>query len=60
MDVNRRTVLRVLLGLLVAARPLFERVLPARVVEAMRHGAYPGPVRPIDERALRSPGRWAG
>jgi len=36
------------------------RVAPARWVQAVRAGRYPGRVKPLDERELRQAGRWVG
>jgi len=36
------------------------RAAPARGVQAVRAGRYPGRLRPLDERELRRPGPWLG
>ena len=33
---------------------------PVRWLTAVRGGRYPGPVRPLDEKELKKPGRWLG
>lgn len=64
MEVGRRRFVRILIGagvaLVTPALPLLERLLPARVVEAVRSKRYPGPVRDLDRSAIGSGKRWAG
>lgn len=64
MEVGRRTFVGLLIGAGVAlatpALSLLERLLPARYTEAVRSRRYPGPVRDLDDREIRRPGRWAG
>lgn len=33
---------------------------PVRWLAAVRGGRYPGPIRPLDEREMKKPGRWLG
>jgi hypothetical protein len=33
---------------------------PVRWLVAVRGGRYPGPVRPLDEREMKQPGKWIG
>ena len=64
MGMNRRKFLKTVAGVagLFAAPFLrvFERVAPARWVEAVRSRAYPGPLKEIEESAIAGPGKWKG
>lgn len=64
MAMRRRRVLRLLLGAGAAATapllPLLERLLPARVVHAIRGRRYPGPVEPLRDEEISRPARWMG
>ncbi len=50
----------VLLTALVAGGWTWLRATPARWVQAVRAGRYPGRIKPLDERELQRPGRWLG
>lgn len=39
---------------------LFRRVAPARYVQAIRSGTYPGPRRPLADSDVNRPGKWRG
>lgn len=67
MQMERRSFLRAVVGagalLAGPALWLFERLAPARYVEAVRIRSrrfYPGPVQELDEREISKPGKWAG
>ena len=64
MAVNRRKFLKAVAGVtaLLAAPFLrvFERVAPARWVEAVRARVYPGPLKKIEEAEIAVPGKWKG
>ena len=63
MELSRRTMLKttmVLLTALVAGGWTWLRATPARWVQAVRAGRYPGRIKPLDERELQRPGRWLG
>jgi len=64
MAMRRRRVLRLFLAIGATAAapllPLLERLLPARVVHAIRCRRYPGPVDPLRDEEIREPGRWLG
>jgi len=63
MELKRRTFLGVCGAALAAAVGgwawLRERP-PVRWLVAARAGRYPGPLKSLDERDLKKPGRWAG
>ncbi len=63
MELKRRTFIAVCGAALAATAGgwawLRERP-PVRWLVAARAGRYPGPVKPLDETALKKPGRWLG
>ncbi len=64
MELKRRNFIAVSGAALLAAATggwsWLRRQPPVRWLVAVRGGRYPGPVRPLDERGLKKPGRWVG
>ena len=63
MELNRREWLKTgaaLLAALLGGGWTWLRAAPARWVQAVRAGRYPGRIKPLDEHELRRPGRWLG
>jgi hypothetical protein len=62
MDMNRRHFMKSLgRGLLVLTAPVVWTAHGIRrVVHAARGARYPGPIKPLDAKEIRRPGKWAG
>jgi hypothetical protein len=69
MAVKRRKFLGFLIGsgaALTAPLMLFVRKrlqgvpTPRRLARALRRWRYPGPIKPLDDREIAKPSRWAG
>ena len=62
MELSRRKVLHAGLacGLALATGWTWLRTTPARWVQAVRRGRYPGRLKPLNEKELQQPGRWLG
>ena len=61
---TRRTFLTVLgaagVALATGTVWLTRRLVPLRVVRAMRGRFFPGKVRPLNEEDIQTPGKWSG
>lgn len=64
MELKRRRFLATLLGAFAAAaaacRAGAARAAPARWLQALRAGRYPGPPRTFTDADIRRPSRWTG
>lgn len=60
MEVKRRGLLRFALAAGALLLLPLARLLPARVLTAVRGRRYPGPVAALDPARMRRPARWSG